>query len=592
MSMALGLGLGFFVFTSVAGVLAVGLLIGYQNTVDLLRQKAELVIISERNQIRQFLSTAQFQVEFISRKIADKEIEPAASEEFTSLLLGALAATPQIIRLQYVGNNFQMFGAERRGDETSPIFQVIKEDLDLRRLVEDGLARGRPHWGALLWRQEYGEAVLNYHHPVIIDGKIAGLVSALVSVRQISEFMSDFEVEFGANAFVLHGRDGVLAHPQLAFGYQGLSRSAPLPEVSRFSDPVLSSMWLERKGRILAERFISGPGVRFVSFGEQDYVILFRELEDYSDQPLLVGTYFQSHDLIAEASRLKWAVIICLAMSAVSALIAAYMGRKIAQPVRRLAEAAKQVHDLDLPNVQKIPGSYFRELNDAADAFNAMLDGLRWFERYVPKNLVRRLIQTHDEDTIQSTHRDLAIMFTDIDGFSAISERMDAQVVAELLNEHFTLIADCVEAEGGTIDKYIGDSVMAIWGAPDAYGDLEDRACRAALSIAEAVKNNNERKRRDGGERLTIRIGIHVGRVVVGNIGSPGRVNYTVIGDTVNVASRLEEAGKKIEGDIEVRILVSGAIRNGLSQSFEFKSFGTQQLRGREEPVEVSILVT
>ena len=129
-------------------------------------------------------------------------------------------------------------------------------------------------------------------------------------------------------------------------------------------------------------------------------------------------------------------------------------------------------------------------------------------------------------------------------------------------------------------------------GAPDAYGDLEDRACRAALSIAEAVKNNNERKRRDGGERLTIRIGIHVGRVVVGNIGSPGRVNYTVIGDTVNVASRLEEAGKKIEGDIEVRILVSGAIRNGLSQSFEFKSFGTQQLRGREEPVEVSILVT
>lgn len=591
MSVALGMGLGFFVLTVVAGVLGIGLVIGYQNTIDLLRQKAELMIRSERNLTKQFLTSAEHQVDYVTERILSGEAEAGPGDDFTSLLLGALAATPQIIRIQFIGTDYRLTGAERLDDETAPLFRSIRNDRKLRQLVDDAKTRRKPYWGPLLWMQEYEQPVLNYHRPVWKEDKLIGVTSALVSIRQLSEFIADLETDFGANAFILYGEDAVLAHPIMAFGYHGLTGLTPLPRQKSFADPVIVSMWDKTPSASLAKRIISGPGVNIVEFGDQSYIVLHQPLEGYTDKPLLIGTYFESHDLLAEAFRLRWAFLICLAMSCISALVAAYIGREIARPVRRLADGAKKIHDLDLASVGQMPGSFFRELNDAAHSFNTMLDGLRWFERYVPKSLVRRLIRLHDEESIESSYREVVVMFTDIIGFTTLSEHMTAPAVAEFLNDHFTLIADCVEAEGGTLDKYMGDSVMAIWGAPETYEDVADRACRTALDVAEAIRLENIRQAEAGGPEIRVTIGIHLGRVVVGNIGSPGRVNYTVVGDTVNVAQRLQEAGKRI-GNVsnEVNILLSGAVRDSLRGHFELGTVGPHKLRGRAERVEVYAL--
>jgi class 3 adenylate cyclase len=165
---------------------------------------------------------------------------------------------------------------------------------------------------------------------------------------------------------------------------------------------------------------------------------------------------------------------------------------------------------------------------------------------------------------------------------------MTANAAADFLNRHFTMVADCVEAEGGVVDKYMGDSVMAFWGAPDRVPDQADRACRTALAVAAGVRAFNRAQAAGGGPQIRMRIGIHLGRVVVGNIGSPGRINYTVVGDPVVVAQRLEEAGKQLADEArDVVVLISGAVRAALMSDYRLSPLGRHRLRGRSDEIEV-----
>ncbi|MES0824332.1 adenylate/guanylate cyclase domain-containing protein [Ruegeria sp. SCP11] len=590
MSVALALGLGFFVLTSVAGVLGVGLVVGYRNTSELLTQKAQLIIGAQRQQVERYLTAASDQIDFIATRISSDEVEPDGSEEFVSLLLGAVSATPQILRIQFIDGEQILTGVERVQDETLPIFLKIGDDVDLLHLISDAIETGESHWGRILWREEYAQAVLNYQKPVIRQGKIIGVLSAWVSIVKLSEFLADQEVEFGANVFMLYGKNSVLAHPLMAFGYAGLNRAAPLPEQNRFSDPIVAAMWLPNDRFSVAKYFLTGANTRFVAYADWEYVVFFDELSSYGPHPLTVATYFEAHDIIAEAARLKWAIVFCLIMAVLSAGMAALIGQKIAQPVRRLSDSAKRVHDLDISNIAEIEGSFFRELDEAARSYNFMLDGLRWFELYVPKRLVRQLMRHHTGKQINSAHRDVVIMFTDIVEFTALSEHLTAPQTALFLNEHFAGLAECIQRNGGTIDKFIGDSVMAIWGALEHQDDAADLACHAAIEIAQWIEDYNQHRRLDAGLSYSVRlrIGIHIGRVVVGNIGSEGRLSYTVVGDAVNVAQRLEEAGRTL-GNIEdeVNVLTSSSVRSALVKPLEFERIGAHKLRGREELVEI-----
>ena len=179
-------------------------------------------------------------------------------------------------------------------------------------------------------------------------------------------------------------------------------------------------------------------------------------------------------------------------------------------------------------------------------------------------------------------------MFTDIAGFSSVAENLSAPEVAAVVNRHFEIVAGCIEAEDGTVDKFIGDSVMAFWGAPDAQADAAERACRAALAIADAIRAENDRRRSEGDVPLGIRIGIHTGSATVGNIGSPGRINYTIIGDAVNVGQRLEQLGKSLfpEGS-ETAILVSGATAAALGPDFHPTPAGKHLVKGRAGEIDV-----
>ena len=322
-----------------------------------------------------------------------------------------------------------------------------------------------------------------------------------------------------------------------------------------------------------------------------EYVYIYRNLSGYGGKPWQVGSYFRATDVNAEIRRLMWAALAGLGTLALAILAAVLLGRRIARPVVELAAAASRIGKLEISETAELPGSMFRELNEQARAFNAMLRGLNWFEIYVPKKLVRRLIGQGDAELPASVERELTVMFTDIAGFTGLSEGSPAPRIAEFLNRHFALLAACIEDQDGTLDKFIGDSIMAFWGAPEAQSDHAQRAARAARAIAAAVEAENASRRAAGEPPVRVRVGLHSGPVTVGNIGAPGRINYTIIGDTVNICQRLEQLGKSVTpesgADDAVTVLASAATVAQLGPEFAREALGGHHLRGRNEMIEV-----
>ena len=210
-----------------------------------------------------------------------------------------------------------------------------------------------------------------------------------------------------------------------------------------------------------------------------------------------------------------------------------------------------------------------------------MRNGLAWFETYVPRRLVGQLMANPSPDVVASRQIEVTVLFTDIVGFSRLAEQLDAAHAASLLNQHFELLAGCVGETDGTVDKFLGDGMMAFWGAPVPQPDHAARAVRAALLIRDRLRAI------DGFPPLRLRLGLHTGPALVGNIGARDRLNYTLVGDTVNVTQRLEQLGKEIAPDDTIVILASAATAAHASGLCEVEALGPRQLRGRDETVEV-----
>ena len=203
------------------------------------------------------------------------------------------------------------------------------------------------------------------------------------------------------------------------------------------------------------------------------------------------------------------------------------------------------------------------------------------FERFFTPHLAARIASSPDAIKLGGDKRRVAVMFTDIRGFTALSETMNPDTLAKLLTEYFTEMVECVFRHGGTLDKFIGDSVMAQWGAPISEPDDCDRAMRAALDMLTELDQLNERWRRESRPTLQIGIGLNVGDVFAGNIGSDRRLEYTVIGDTVNVSSRL--CGAAAAGEI----LLSDPFRSALVSPPALEALPPMELKGKSQALPV-----
>ena len=590
MSLVLSVCFGALITVSMAGVLGITVTGAVRNTIDLLRKESELGVSLVMHEIDLHFAAARTQTAFVAGMLESGKVDVDDDTRLESLLTGAMAADPAIS-----GHGFIFPGGDVLiVDRLDPPARFYRVWAGNDPIVAEALARATagdgPFWMPPSWRADYHNTIMTLIWPVRRNAELLGTLVTAINIEQVSARMGPAVENLRSQVFALYGRDRVLAHDLMADGYPGLTEADPLPLLETFDDPYLAGMWDSQTLERIDLPETATMQSHTVEIDGTTLVFVYRSVDTYTTVPLLVGAYYLTEVFDEEIGRLINSVVIGVAAILLSLVVAMLIGRRLSRPLERLSAAARLVASMDLDRIRTLPGSRVVELDHQADAFNSMTGALAWFQAYVPRALVRQIVHAGDMAGLESDRRNVTVMFTDIAGYSTVSEGMSAAGVTALLNHHFSILTEEIEAEGGTVDKFIGDSVMAFWGAPEKQKHRARRACRAALAIRRRIEEDNRARQAAGNEAIRMRIGIHSGQATVANIGSPTRLNYTVIGDTVNVAQRLEQLGREIAPLTEVAITISAETARDAGSDFVATPAGTIPVKGRAAPVEVLLL--
>ena len=565
--------------------LAIGLSTAGRNTQSLLKERIRLLRAETVERTEQFLAPATALPAFLGARIEAGDLNAGDAIGVARAIRFAYAAAPQLNAVAFAHKDGWMALSVREPDgRMESEVRSWRDDPVILPVIREIESQGlKPRWTAPLFIPNAGTTVVSFAQPVTFQGAYVGSVTASIRVDVLSRFAQETGSELHEELFILYGRDHVLAHPAMAQDKVPLSASHPLPALGEVGDPVLAQLW--QPGWIERPSPGSGPGHEFEVDG-RGYLAVYQTLPLPSDTYWMAGGYVARDLVDKEVDRLMIAAGIGLVALIGAIAVAVLVGRKLSGPAEALADASVAVGRLEFGDVPQLRPSRLVELDEAARAFNAMTAALDVFRRYVPQRLVQTLIRLGD-GAVASEMRVVTIMFTDIVDFTATAEGMSAQACARVLNEHFSTLIDCVEAEGGTVDKLMGDALMAFWGAPEPQADHARHAVRAAQAMRRALPATH---RAEADPPVRLRIGLHTGSVLVGNIGSPHRLSYTVIGDAVNVAQRLEQLGKLMRRDADVAILLSGETADRLGGSVPLTDLGRHQVRGRSASITIYAL--
>jgi adenylate cyclase len=283
---------------------------------------------------------------------------------------------------------------------------------------------------------------------------------------------------------------------------------------------------------------------------------------------------------------IRISALFAMSLAALISIPAAlFISRRTSRPLLDLHAAVDRIGKGDFETPLTVTSR--DEFGSVGRAVNAMALGLKerdrvkaTFAHYVSQQVMDSILKSGSELKLSGDRKRITVLFCDIRGFSTMSEKLPPEKVVALLNAYFEAMVEVIFRNNGTLDKFIGDGMMVIFGAPEDDPNQEERAVRTALEMQQDLRRLTAKWEADG-IHIRIGIGINSGPAVVGNIGSTRRMDYTAIGDTVNLASRLESATK----ELAVGILISEYTYNAVRGLFRFKDMGSVQVRGRTEPV-------
>lgn len=427
----------------------------------------------------------------------------------------------RINRYEFVGNELKLKASWSEQTE----YSVTEQDwFRVTRQTDD------EYWSTLTAHPRGERLAAAFSAPVAIDGKPAGVVAIIIELTRVSSFLSQLTVGKSAGAFILE-RDGKVV-------------ASPDPDASELVDLKTNHPLFPIAVDAIRDATAYEPGE-----GQPFNTMVTRDGKAY--QAVITPISFPGWSLVTVVPESEFLgpvqmtirnLMIGLAFLIVFAgLLSAWLAQRlIAAPLIKVVNEIRHVERFDLDKVQRHP-SRLTEIENLSGAIGDMAQGLAAFRKYIPADLVRRLVSDGDGARLGGAVRPMTVMFIDLAGFTGMSERLGDRIIP-LLSRYFDSVSAQVQNHNGTIDKFIGDAVMAFWGAPSPNPDHAADCCRAALACRRAVGEAGLVD--DHGQPVKIRIGINSGDMLVGNIGSEVRLNYTVIGDAVNIASRLESTNK------------------------------------------------
>lgn len=301
---------------------------------------------------------------------------------------------------------------------------------------------------------------------------------------------------------------------------------------------------------------------RDIVLGNRDYRLMVHLMPPAFGRRYMVGAAVPIVELSTDSQLLIERAAIAGAVAVLLATLGGLLASLVlSRSMARIAAKTERIRDLDFTD--RVPvESRITEIVRLSDSVERMREGLEVFGRYVSRNLVHQIMRSPDTAAVGGTRREITVMFTDIEGFSRISETMEPELLTSRLSRYFDALGRAIMVNRGTIDKYIGDGIMAFWNAPETDPEHVVNACRAALQAAAASRNLIAKWERRGRPGFRTRIGLHTGLAVVGNVGAHEHINYTLVGAVANQASRLEGLNKAYRTEVlasgEVAALTAG----------------------------------
>lgn len=511
------------------------------------------IVAAVADQLQSITTEARSASIAVRALITEKVLDIRDEKRRKFVFLSQLQAQPTISWVAFGWPNGEFYAAHKLGDnavETLTIgtdrklsierYDYENGDLKFRdrssedtayRVAEQEWFRGSDLWSTLTLHPTGERPAAAFAVRIGLDDDRSGVLAVIIELTRVSNFLSQLTVGKSASAFILDRDGSAIAAPD-----------ANADEVTPLK--------LEQPTFPVAVDAIRQAGSAYDANGSEPFSsTVIRDGKVYKTvlTPIsfpgwsLVTVVPESEFLGPVQATIRNLLIGLAVLIALAGILSAWLAQRlIAGPLIKVVNEIRHVERFDLDKVQRHP-SRLTEIANLSGAIGDMAQGLAAFRKYIPADLVRRLISDGTGARLGGAVRPMSVMFIDLAGFTGMSERLGDRIIP-LLSRYLDVVSAQIQDCGGTIDKFIGDAVMAFWGAPSSNPDHAVDCCRAALACQRAVEQADIVD--DHGAKVKIRIGINSGDMLVGNIGSEVRLNYTVIGDAVNIASRLESTNK------------------------------------------------
>lgn len=414
--------------------------------------------------------------------------------------------------------------------------------------------------------------------PVFLEnGKPWGVFGIDIRLDDLSRYIAQQKIGIHGEILILSKEAKVIASPQLVY-----AQSLPTDH-----HPNLTSVYATSKPWVAKAFDIYNRTLKSTfqfKYNEVTYLASFRTIPLLAKHGWLVGMVVPASDFTHSIHRLEFVyIIIFLLIFIAGTIVMSDLVSRIITPIKQLVSETRKVKNFDLEGGSIYLNSHIKEVIELSDAIEGMKTGLRSFQKYVPAGLVRQLIAADEDARIEGTKRDLAVFFSDIKNFTAITEQLDTKELVKQICDYLEAFSRAISQNNGTIDKYIGDSIMAFWGAPLLVQKPCHHAARAILHCVDQLQVMNDHWVKKNKPAFITYFGLHYGETIVGNIGSSERLSYTALGDTVNIASRLVGVNEMYG----TSVLVSEVVYKKVKDSFVLRFVDQVMLKGKAESIAI-----
>ena len=419
-----------------------------------------------------------------------------------------------------------------------------------------------------------GYPVVSLRYPIVRDGLFIGCTSINITFDVLSRYLATHRVSPNSKTIIsdpttgaiiagsergmsIHAAGGRLEIARLDTVDDADVREAYRIHIETSRDEFLFDS--PRDGREISASFTRFPN----SFGRPREAVILTPTDDF------VGFLKSTNRKI---------VAVILALTALELILIFFLSRRLSRPIESMSRALKAVENLSFEDAA-VRRSAVREIDQLQHAIGLLRNSLRSFASFVPVDLVRGLVRSGIPLALGVEPREVTVFFSDLEDFSSHAERTKASDLLAQMSVYFEQVSRAVAEEQGTVDKFIGDGVMAFWGAPIPLPDHPLRACRGALRAVRRMEKANASWRAEGRPTFRIRIGMHCAEALVGNVGSSERFSYTAMGDGVNVASRLEGMNKLFG----TSICISDSMVEALGEQILARPMRRVRVKGRKQ---------